>query len=90
MNERTPLQQCSAQMNNKQQLVCSASRVFTRRHVGIQHAHVYSHKDMDVLIEYVSFITVWQNYTCTQQMHDNTWNRNSSQRERKEKESFQK
>lgn len=54
-------------------------RVFTQQHMGIQHAHSNSHTDMNVFIEYVSVITAWQNYTYTQQMHNNTWNHNTSQ-----------
>lgn len=38
---------------------------------------------MNVFIEYVSVITAWQNYTYTQQMHNNTWNHNTSQRDPK-------
>lgn len=34
---------------------------------------------MNVFIEYVSVITAWQNYTYTQQMHNNTWDHNTSQ-----------
>lgn len=34
---------------------------------------------MNVFIEYVTVITAWQNYTYTQQMHNNTWNHNTSQ-----------
>lgn len=47
--------------------------------MGSQHAHSNTHTDMTVIIEYVSVITAWQNYTYTQQMHNNTWNRNTSQ-----------
>lgn len=57
-------------------------RVFTQQHMGIQHAHSNTHTDMNVFIEYVSVITAWQNYTYTQRMHNNTWNRNTSQREK--------
>lgn len=53
--------------------------------MGIQHAHSNSHTDMNVLIEYVSVITAWQNYTYTQQMHNNTWDHNTSQWGRKKK-----
>lgn len=37
---------------------------------------------MNVFIEYVTVITAWQIYTYTQQMHNNTLNRNTSQLKR--------
>lgn len=56
--------------------------------MGIQHAHSNSHTDMNVLIEYVSVITAWQNYTYTQQMHNNTWDHNTSQWGKKRSKNF--
>lgn len=57
--------------------------------MGIQHAHSNSHTDMNVFIEYVSVITAWQNYTYTQQMHNNTWDHNTSQWKKKTQERFE-
>lgn len=57
--------------------------------MGIQHAHSNSHTDMNVFIEYVSVFTAWQNYTYTQQMHNNTWDHNTSQWKKKTQERFE-
>lgn len=49
---------------------------------GVQHAHTNSHTDMNVLNRICTCHHILaKNYTYTQQMHNNTWDHNTSRQE---------